>query len=94
MNKPGFDLILGSNTMKEFGIIPDFWEKEITLDNISLPMREINKLNTQTQNEKSWTMNNSIYQETSKEPRAHRRPLSASYKFLMPIMKRQISGIL
>ena len=46
MDKPGFDLLLGSNTMKELGIILDFWTKEITLDEISLPMRDINKLNT------------------------------------------------
>ena len=30
--KPWFDLILGSNTMKELGIISDFWTKEITLE--------------------------------------------------------------
>jgi len=40
MTKPGFDLILGSNTLKELGIVLDFWTKEITLDDITLPMRE------------------------------------------------------
>jgi hypothetical protein len=34
MNEPGFDLILGCNTMKELGIVPDFRTKEITLDEI------------------------------------------------------------
>ncbi len=68
MDKPGFDLILGSNTMKELGIVLDFWTKERTLDEISLPMRDINKLNTQAQIEKSWLLNNSIYQENTKEP--------------------------
>jgi hypothetical protein len=29
MNKPGFDLILGCNTMKELRIVLDFWTKEI-----------------------------------------------------------------
>ncbi len=67
MTKPGFDLIFGSNTLKELGIILDFWTKEIPLDDISLPMRDINKLNTQAQIEKSWMMNNSINQETTKE---------------------------
>ena len=33
-------------------------------------MRDINKLNTQVQIEKSWAMNNSIYHETSKEPQS------------------------
>ncbi len=49
IDKPGFDLILGSNTMKELGIVLDFWTKEITLDEISLPMRDINKLSTRAQ---------------------------------------------
>eukprot|EP00804_Cyclotella_cryptica_P017417 CCRYP_016643-RA/>CCRYP_016643-RA protein AED:0.05 eAED:0.05 QI:1387/-1/1/1/-1/1/1/282/1119 len=67
MTKPGFDLILGSNTLKELGIVLDFRTKEITADDISLPMRDINKLKTRATVEKAWTMNNSIYQETSKE---------------------------
>ena len=46
MTEPGFDLILGCNTMKELGIVLDFWTKEITVDDISLPMRDINKLKT------------------------------------------------
>ena len=48
VDKPGFDLILGSNTLKQLGIVLDFWTKEITLDEISLPMRDINNLNTQS----------------------------------------------
>ena len=67
MNKPGFDLILGCNTMKELGIVLDFWTKEITLDEISLPMRDIENLRTRAAADKAWTMNNSIYQSTSKE---------------------------
>ena len=38
MTKAGFDLILGCNTIKELRIVLDFWTKEITLDEISLPM--------------------------------------------------------
>ena len=49
MDKPAFDLIFGSNTMKELGIVLDFQTKEITLDEISLPMRDINKLTTRAQ---------------------------------------------
>ncbi len=41
MNEPGFDLILGCNTMKELGIVLDFRTKEITRDEISMPMRDI-----------------------------------------------------
>ncbi len=54
MDKLGFDLILGSDTMKELGIVLDFWTKEITLDEISLPMRDIIKLSTIAQIERSF----------------------------------------
>ena len=33
-------------------------------------MRDITKLNTQAQIEKSWLLNNSIYQENTKEPQS------------------------
>jgi len=66
----GFDLILGSNTPKELGIVLDFRTKEITLDDISLPMRDINKLKTRATIERAWTMNKSIYQSMSKEPQS------------------------
>ena len=56
--------------MKELGIVLDFWTKEITLDEISLPIRDINKLETHTQIEKYWSLNNSIYQENTKEPQS------------------------
>ena len=69
VDKPGFDLILGSNTMKELGIL-DFWTQEITLEEISLPMRDINKLTTKAQIEKSWSLHNSIYQENTKKPQS------------------------
>ncbi len=70
LNKPGFDLILGSNTLKELGIVLDFRTREIILDDLSLPMRDINKLKTRATVEQDWTMTNSIYQEMSKEPRS------------------------
>ncbi len=41
MSKQGFDLILGSNTLKELGIVLNFWTKEIDIDKIILPMRDI-----------------------------------------------------
>jgi len=81
LTKPGFDLILGSNTLKELGIVLDFWTKEITLDDISLPMRDINNLKTRATVERAWTMNNSIYQETSKNSRVRSRQRSASYTY-------------
>ena len=44
MIKLGFDRIVGSNSMKEIGNVLNFQTKETTLDKISLPMRDINKL--------------------------------------------------
>ncbi len=43
-SKPQYDLILGTETMKEYGIMLDFKSKTITIDEIILPMRNINKL--------------------------------------------------
>ncbi len=44
--KPQYDLILGTETMKELGIMLDFKfkAKVITVDGITLPMRNINHL--------------------------------------------------
>jgi hypothetical protein len=42
--RPQYDLILGTVSMKEFGIILNFRDKIITIDEIILPMRNINNL--------------------------------------------------
>jgi hypothetical protein len=44
INKPQYDIILGVKTMKENGIILDFKDKMITVDEVKLPMRNINYL--------------------------------------------------
>ncbi len=44
INRPQYDLILGTVSMKEFGIILNFKDKMITIDETILPMRDINKL--------------------------------------------------
>jgi hypothetical protein len=44
INRPQYDLILGTVSMKEFGIISNFRDKMITIDETILPMRDINKL--------------------------------------------------
>ena len=38
MTKPVYDLTLGCRTMKELGIVLHFQTKEITIDEIILPM--------------------------------------------------------
>jgi hypothetical protein len=43
-SKPQYDLILGTETTKELGIILNFKDKMITIDEIILPMRNINNL--------------------------------------------------
>ncbi len=42
--KPQYDLILGVKTMKKYGIILDFKDKVITVDEVKLPMQNINYL--------------------------------------------------
>ncbi len=92
MDNPGFDLILGSNTMKELGIVLDFRTKEVTLDEISLPMREINKLSTRAQIEKSWLLNNSIFQENTKEPQSTMEATKRLIQILEAKYEKGISG--
>ncbi len=43
-NRPQYDLILGVKTMKRYGIILDFEDKMITVDEVKLPMQNINYL--------------------------------------------------
>jgi hypothetical protein len=44
INKPRYDIILGINTTKKYGIILDFKDKMITIDEVKLPMQNINHL--------------------------------------------------
>jgi hypothetical protein len=43
-NRPQYDLILGVKTMKRYGIILDFKDKKITVDEVKLPMQNISYL--------------------------------------------------
>ena len=58
VEKPLFDLILGTETMNELGIILDFKQKMITIDEIELPMTSIN--NMPTSRHKALALNNSL----------------------------------
>ena len=42
LDKPAFDLIVGTKTMNDLGIILDFSANFIIIDSIKLPMRSIN----------------------------------------------------
>jgi hypothetical protein len=72
MTKPVFDLILGCRTMKELGTVLDFQRKEITIDEIILPMRDINSLTT-SKMEKVWAVNNSMAHEPHSTQEATQR---------------------
>ena len=67
MAKPAFDLILGVNTLRELGIVLDFQTKMITVDEITLPMRNINKLSTKSRIERAWSVNNMLHEPKSTE---------------------------
>ncbi len=43
-NRPQYNLILGVKTMKKYGIILDFKDKRLTVDEVKLPMQNINYL--------------------------------------------------
>ncbi len=43
-SKPWYDLILGTETMKELGILPDFKANFITINEATIPMRNIDSL--------------------------------------------------
>lgn len=60
LERPAFDLIIGVKTMRKLGIVLDFQTTQIQIDHISLPMRDIFKLQDRSKIEKAWAVNNSI----------------------------------
>ena len=79
-----FDLILGTQTMDELGIILDFKHKMITIDEIELPMTSINDMPA-SKIYKALVLNNS--KAVSREPTSTQqatqrvvRILDANYK--------------
>jgi len=84
MEKPVFDLILGTKTMNELGIVLNFKQKTITIDEIELPMTSITNMPT-SRIKKALALNNSLAKV--KEPRSTEeatsrvvRILDANYK--------------
>ncbi len=59
MMKPVYDLIFGCTTMTELVIVLDFQIKQITIDEIILPMTNINSL-AKSKLTKAWAVNNSM----------------------------------
>ncbi len=58
--------------MKEVGIVLDFRTKQITIDDIIFPMRNINSL-ASTKIEKDWAVNNSMAQDSVSTKKATQR---------------------
>ena len=82
MTKPVFDLILGCKTMKELGIVLDFRTKEITIDQVILPMRDVISL-TKLNLDRAWADNNSMANEPQSMQEATQwviKKLDANYK--------------
>ena len=71
MPEPAFDLILGTNTMNELGIVLNLKEKTITIDEIILPMRNINNLSKSKI--KSLVMHTKLAQEPKSTEEATQR---------------------
>lgn len=67
MTQPMYDLILVCNIMREFASVLIFWTKDIAIDDIILPMRDINSM-TKLKIKKAWAVNNSVaYEPSSKQ---------------------------
>ena len=56
MIRPEFDHIHVINTLKELGNVLDLWTKTIIVDEISLAMRDVNKLSDNAKIEKIWKL--------------------------------------
>ena len=68
MTKPLFDLILGVKTLRELGIVLYVRTKGITVNEIILPMQDMNNLSMSSRIEKAWSINhNMVYEPQSTE---------------------------
>ena len=83
MGKPAFDLILGTKTLKELGIILNFKKQMITINEIELPMHNIEGMPSSKR--KALALHNSLAR--SQEPKSTEeatkrvvRILDANYK--------------
>jgi hypothetical protein len=61
--KPLYDLIIGKQTLHDIGAVLDFKEKTITIDDILLPMRNINNLQLKSSISRALKLNSRYAQE-------------------------------
>jgi hypothetical protein len=60
---PLYDLIIGKQTLHDIGTVLDFKEKTITIDEILMPMRNINHLQLKTSISRALKQNSCLAQE-------------------------------
>ena len=87
MEKPVFDLILGTKTMNELGIVLNFKQKTITIDEIEMPMTSITNMPT-SRIKKALALNNSLAK--MKEPKSTEEATCRVVRILDANYKRQI----
>ncbi len=86
-NRPQYDLILGVKTMKKYGIILDFKDKMIAVDEVELPMQNINHLQGSS-TLCALRLNHSLAMESQSTQNATMRVT----RILDPNIKKQISS--
>jgi hypothetical protein len=70
---PLYDLIIGKQTLHDIGAVLDFKEKTITIDDILLPMRNINNLQLKPSVSRVLKLNSSFAQEPTSTHNATKR---------------------
>jgi hypothetical protein len=70
---PLYDLIIGKQTLHDIGAVLDFKEKTITIDDVLLPMRNINNLQLKSSIFRVLRLNSSFAQEPSSTRNATKR---------------------
>ncbi len=71
--KPLYDLIIGKQTLHDIGAVLDFKEKNITIDDILLPMRNINNLQLKSSILRAFKLNAKYTQEIKSTRNATKR---------------------
>ena len=72
-DKPMYDLIIGKQTMHDLGVVLDFKESTIQIDEILLPMRDIANLQLKTSISRALKLNSSFAQEPASTRGATKR---------------------
>jgi hypothetical protein len=82
---PLYDLIIGKQTLHDIGAVLDFKERTITIDDILLPMRNINNL----QLKPSISRVLKLIPALPRSQQVHVMPPNASWKYWMLSMTKQ-----